>query len=169
MWLIIVLKVAKKQDFTLSLEDTFLEKSQARRLKWFCNFVKFRINNILQKKLFAGWNFADHGFGMVFLVISQSYYVIIKFSSFFAPHNLPKHVPKKLWLLHGENVCKIEVSIKAFQLQLQRKYRKYTFLGLSSGSNPYCYLNYLHEDFFPKTNSTGDMNEGTYWHTLQQM
>ena len=48
------IKSRKKQDFTLSLEDTFLEKSQARRLKWFCNFVKFRINNILQKKLFAG-------------------------------------------------------------------------------------------------------------------
>ena len=116
--------------------------------------------------MFVGWNFADHGFGMVFLVISQSYSVIIKFSSLFAPHNLPKHVPKKLWLFHGENVCKNVILIKAFQLYLQWKYRKYTFLGFSSGSNPCCYLRYLHANIFPKTNSTADMNEGIYWHNL---
>ena len=31
MWLMIVLKVTRKQGFTISLEDTFFEKSQGRR------------------------------------------------------------------------------------------------------------------------------------------
>ena len=30
MWLMIVLKVTRKQGFTISLEDTFFEKSQGR-------------------------------------------------------------------------------------------------------------------------------------------
>ena len=46
MWLILILKVTKKQGFTLSLEDTLLEKPQAGGSNWPPSLFKIKLLTI---------------------------------------------------------------------------------------------------------------------------
>ena len=58
IWLMIILKVTKNQDFTLFLEDTFSEKSKKlcqTDLPAFSELIEYNMRNIFPEKSYTKW------------------------------------------------------------------------------------------------------------------